>query len=132
MPQAPFDFTARKLPYGYLVRTTTVDVRPSDSGSKKRILSIARITRVLDYLFGLLYALLLVRLLLEFVSARRASGFFQSIRELTDPLYAPFNHIVVTGSIGGAPIIWSLVIAVFGYVLLQVALHGLLRLVARG
>jgi uncharacterized protein YggT (Ycf19 family) len=85
----------------------------------------------MDYLFGLLYTLLLVRLLLEFLNARRDSGFFQSIRDLTDPAYAPFKHIVGTSPIDGAPIIWSLVIAVLGYVLLQVAIHGLLRLVVR-
>ena len=114
------------------MHTTTVDVPPRYSRSTRRLLIVSRVARVLDYLFGLLYTLLIVRLLLEFLSARKASGFFQSIRNLTDPLYAPFNHIVRTGSIDGAPVIWSLVIAVLGYLLLQVAIHGLLRLVARG
>jgi len=124
--------SARNLRCYYLMRTTAIETRPGLSRSTNRVLIVARFTRILDYLFGLLYALFLVRLLLEFISARRGAGFFESIRDLTDPFYAPFKYIVGTSSIDGAPVVWPLVIAVLGYALLHAGLHGLLRLVARG
>lgn len=113
------------------MRTTVVETGPF-SRSTNRVVIVARITRIVDYLFGLLYTLFLVRLLLEFLSARRGTGFFDAIRSLTDPFYAPFKYIVASSSIEGAPLVWPLVIAILGYVLLHAGIHGLLRLVARG
>jgi uncharacterized protein YggT (Ycf19 family) len=97
-----------------------------------RVLIAARLTRIADYVFGLLYALLLSRLALEFLNARRSTSVYEAIRSLTAPFYAPFKHIVPDSSFDGAPVVWPLVIAIVGYLLLQGALHGLLRLVARG
>ena len=113
------------------MRTTTVDTQLFPR-LPHRIPIIARIARIVDYLFGLLYVLLLSRLLLEFLSARRSAGIYETICSLTDPFYAPFKYIVASSSIEGAPVIWPLVIAILGYLVLQAAIHGLLRLVARG
>ncbi len=108
--------------------------RPDDRGftTNNRILTVDRISRITDYLFGILYALLLVRLLLEFIGARRTSGFFAAVCSVTAPFYAPFKFIVASSSIEGATVVWPLVIAIFGYALLHVGVRGLLRLVARG
>ena len=96
-----------------------------------RVSAVARVGRVLDYLFGLLYTVLLVRLALEFFGARRSSGFYQFIQSISDPFYAPFKGIVASHTVDGAPIVWPLVVAVVGYMILHAALRGLLRLVAR-
>ena len=106
--------------------------RGFDFTTSRRILILNRIARVSDYFFGILYTLLVVRLLLEFIVARRTSGFFGAIGSLTGPFYAPFKSIVASSSIDGAPVVWPLVIAVLGYALLHIAFRGLLRLVARG
>ncbi len=113
------------------MRITAVEHRlfPRDSN---RTLTTARILRIVDYLFALLYTLLSARLLLEFLSARRSAGVFEFINSLTAPFYAPFKYIVASSTIEGAPVVWPLVIAIVGYILLQAAIHGLLRLVARG
>jgi uncharacterized protein YggT (Ycf19 family) len=108
-----------------------------DSGSTasprlRRTIIVARTARILDYLFGLLYALFLVRLVLEFLSARPSAGFVQLIRGMTDPFYAPFKNIVSTNSIEGAHVVWPLVVAIIGYMLLHAAIRGVLRLVMRG
>jgi uncharacterized protein YggT (Ycf19 family) len=100
--------------------------------STNRTLFVARLARVVDYLFGVLLALLLVRLLLEFLGALRTSGFFAAVSCVTDPFYAPFKHIVPSSFIEGAPVVWPLVIAMIGYALLHVGIRGLLRLIARG
>jgi uncharacterized protein YggT (Ycf19 family) len=92
---------------------------------------IARVDRILDYLFGLLYALLAVRFVLDLLNARTSAGFVQFIRHLTHPFYGPFHGIVATTWIRGMPIVWSLVVAGIAYALLHTAIRGALRLLAR-
>ncbi len=108
------------------------DSLATSSPRLRRNIVVARIARILDYLFGVLYSLLLVRLALEFLNARPSAGFVQIIRGMTDPFYAPFKGIVASNSIEGAHVVWPLVVAVLGYMLLHAAIRGVLRLVVRG
>ena len=108
--------------------TTTHDVRLAPS---RRYPALALVARVLDYLFGLLYSLLLVRLVLDLIGARRSTGFFQFIAALTRPFYGPFEGIVATETVDGIhPIVWPIVVAIVAYMLLHAAIRGLLRLAA--
>jgi uncharacterized protein YggT (Ycf19 family) len=121
---------ARKL-LRMLVTMTTSLIHPRASVTRRDV--VVRVARLLDYLFGLLYALLAIRLVLEMVGARRDAGFSQFIASATNPFYAPFKGIVATNTLDGShPIVWALVIAIVAYVLLHAAIRGLLRLVARG
>lgn len=97
-----------------------------------RVARVARIARIVDYAFSVLYVLFVVRLALEFLQARRTSGFYELIAGVTNPFYAPFKAIVATHTVDGAPIVWPLVIAIVGYMLLHALIRGILRLVARG
>jgi uncharacterized protein YggT (Ycf19 family) len=91
-----------------------------------------RVVRVVDYLFGILYALLAIRLVLDLVRARPGAGFVQFIDRLTAPFYAPFQGIVATSTLDGThPIVWPLVIAIVAYMVLQGIIHGLFRLALR-
>src|SRR4051812_21221596 len=92
---------------------------------------LAVLARIIDYLFGLLYLVLLVRLVLELINARHDTGFFDFVRRISDPFYAPFSGIVGTDTIAGARIVWPLVIAILAYMLLHAAVRALLRVVAR-
>jgi hypothetical protein len=107
---------------GFLVRAR---------GADHRNLMLERIGRVIDYLFGLLYSLLLVRLGLEFFGARSGAGFVKIIDDLTDVFYGPFKGIFPTTSVDAAHVVWPLVAAIVGYMLLHAAIRGLLRLFAR-
>jgi hypothetical protein len=98
----------------------------------RRVMVVGRILRILDYLFGLLYGALLVRLVLEFLNARPSAGFVQLIRGVTGPFYAPFQGIVASNSIEGAHVVWPLVVAILAYMLLHAAIRGVCRLVLRG
>jgi uncharacterized protein YggT (Ycf19 family) len=98
----------------------------------ERLVLIGRIARIVDYLFGILYALLAVRLVLEFFGARRDAGFFRIIAAMTDPFYAPFKGLFATHTVEGAHFVWPLVVAIFVYMLLHAGIRGLLRLIARG
>ncbi|CAN5284889.1 hypothetical protein BH09MYX1_BH09MYX1_61620 [soil metagenome] len=100
--------------------------------ASRRLVLLTRIARAVDYAFGVLYVLFVVRLALEFLRANHSAGFFKIIAAMTDPFYAPFKAIVATHSLDGAPIVWPLVIAIVGYMLLHAAIRGLLRLIARG
>jgi hypothetical protein len=100
--------------------------------SVARVAIVARVARVIDYAFGVLYALLLVRLALEFFGARKGTGFVELIGRLTDFFYAPFKGILPIGATPGAHIVWPLVVAILAYMLLHAGIRGLLRLVARG
>lgn len=98
----------------------------------RRTVLLVRIARVLDYLFGLLYALLVVRFMLELFGARSGAGFFQMIRAVTDVFYAPFRGLFATVTIDSGHFVAPLLVAVVGYMLLHAAIRGLLGLVARG
>jgi uncharacterized protein YggT (Ycf19 family) len=89
---------------------------------------VRRIARLLDYLFGLLYALLWLRFGLHLVGARHDAGFYRFVATLTDPFYAPFRGIVPTESLGGSTVVWSLIVAIAAYAALHAVLRGLLRL----
>jgi uncharacterized protein YggT (Ycf19 family) len=90
------------------------------------------LARIVDFLFGVLYALLLVRFVLEFMNAARDSGFFEFIRGLTDPFFAPFRGIVESTSLdGGHRIVWAIVIAIVAYMIAHAIIRSLLRLIAR-
>jgi uncharacterized protein YggT (Ycf19 family) len=99
------------------------------AGSRAALLG--RVGQVVDYLFGVLYVLLLVRFALEFFGARSGAGFSQIIRDLTDVFYAPFRGIFATTIIDTGHFVWPLVVAILGYMLLHAGIRGLLHLLAR-
>jgi uncharacterized protein YggT (Ycf19 family) len=100
-------------------------------GVTARRVAVARVARVFDYLFGILYALLAIRLFLEALNARQGAGFFELIARLTDPFYNPFKGIVRIDHVDGVRVVWPLVVAIAAYMILHAAIRGLLRILAR-
>ena len=113
------------------MRSDSVDTEFPSAARGPRSVLINRIGRIVDYLFGILYTLLLVRLALEFFGARSGTGFVQIIRGLTDFFYAPFRGIFATSNVDGTHLVWPLVVAVLGYMLLHAGIRGLLHLLSR-
>jgi len=92
---------------------------------------LARISQVVDYIFFVIYALLLMRLLLALLAARSSAGFVQFIVAVTDPFYAPFKGIVASPTTqGGHTLMVPLLIALLVYILLHLGINGLLRMMA--
>jgi YggT family protein len=91
---------------------------------------VDRITLGVDYAFYLLYGLLTVRFVLSLLGAAETAGFVVFVHGLTNPFYAPFSGIVATPSINGGVLDFPLIIAVLAYILLHIAVRGLLRLIA--
>ena len=97
----------------------------------ERSRGLARISQVVDYIFWVIYALLGMRFLLALMAARSTAGFVRFIVTISDPFYAPFRGIVASPSTeGGHTLMMPLIIAIIVYVLLHLAINGLLRLIA--
>ena len=90
---------------------------------------VARISQVVDYLFLLVYGLLTIRLFLALFAARADNDFVQFIRSVSDPFYSPFKGIVPSPSTPeGFTLALPIVIALVVYILLHMAINGLLRM----
>lgn len=113
------------------MRSTAVDEVVQTEREVKRARIVARISQVVDYAFFLVYGLLTIRLLLELFAARESAGFFQFIKSVTDPFYAPFRGLVPSPSTPeGFTLALPIVIAIVVYMLLHLAINGLLRIFA--
>ena len=91
----------------------------------------ARVSQIVDYIFYLLYALLGMRFLLALLAARSSAGFVQFIVAITNPFYAPFRGIVASPSTDqGHTLLLPIIIAIIAYIILHLAINGLLRMLA--
>ena len=91
----------------------------------------ARVSQIVDYIFYVIYALLGMRFLLALMAARSTAGFVQFIVTVTNPFYAPFRGIVASPTTDqGHTLLLPIVIAIIAYVLLHLAINGLLRMLA--
>lgn len=91
----------------------------------------ARVSQIVDYIFYVIYALLGMRFLLALLAARSTAGFVQFIVTVTNPFYAPFRGIVASPRTDqGHTLLLPIVVAIIAYVLLHLAINGLLRMLA--
>lgn len=92
---------------------------------------LARISQVVDYIFYVVYGLLTIRLLLALFAARSGNSFVQFIFSVTNPFYAPFKGIVPSPSTAeGFTLALPIIIALVAYMVLHLAINGLLRIFA--
>lgn len=113
------------------MRRTAVDEVVQTEREVERARFVARVSQVIDYVFFLVYGLLTIRLLLELFAARESAGFFQFIKSLTNPLYSPFRGLVPSPSTAeGFTLALPIVVAIVVYMLLHLAINGLLRIFA--
>ncbi len=91
----------------------------------------ARVSQVVDYIFYVIYGLLAMRFLLALMAARSTAGFVQFIVAVTNPFYLPFRGIVASPSTDqGHTLMMPIIIAIIAYVLLHLAINGVLRMMA--
>jgi uncharacterized protein YggT (Ycf19 family) len=110
------------------MRQKAVDEVIDTQGEVERSRFLARISQIVDYIFFLIYGLLGIRLLLALFAANNNAGFVQLIKNVTDPFYAPFKGIVPSISAdGGFTLALPIVVAIVVYLLLHLAIKGLLR-----
>ena len=90
----------------------------------------ARGSQVLDYMFFLVYGIIGVAIVLEAIGAREASGFKQFMDALAWPFVAPFRGVMNDPAVGSFRFMMSYIVALGAYVMLHLAINGLLRLFA--
>jgi uncharacterized protein YggT (Ycf19 family) len=90
----------------------------------------ARVSQIIDYVFYLIYALISLEIILELLGARETNAFKNFIDALTAPLLLPFNTLMPDVARGRFQLRISYIVALFVYVLLHMAVNGLLRLFA--
>ena len=91
---------------------------------------LARISQIVDYVFFLIYGLLVVRLLLELFAAKESAGFVKFIKSATGIFYAPFQGIMPSPSKDGFTLALPIIVAIVVYMLIHFAINGLLRIFA--
>jgi uncharacterized protein YggT (Ycf19 family) len=93
-----------------------------------RARGVTRSSQVIDYLFYLAYGLISVEIVLELFGARESSGFKSFIDALSMPLLAPFRGLFRDPSVGSMQLMFSYIAALVVYILLHLAVNGLLRI----
>src|SRR5437868_7353563 len=113
------------------MRERAVDEVVQTEHEVERGRAAARVSQVFDYLFFLIYALLALRLLLALLAARADNPFVQFVRAISEPLYWPFRGIVPSPSTPeGFTLALPIIVALVVYLLLHMAVNGLLRIFA--
>jgi uncharacterized protein YggT (Ycf19 family) len=93
--------------------------------------TVARGSQVIDYLFYLVYGIIALAIALEAIGARESAGFNRFVETLAYPLVVPFRNIMNDPVAGSSQFMLSYVVALVAYVLLHLAINGLLRIFAQ-
>ena len=112
------------------LKAKSVDQAASTEREVGRGRAAARISQVVDYVFYVIYGLIVLEIVLGLIGARSGNGFVQFIGAVTGPLLAPFDRIVGTPTAGLSQFRISFVFALVVYVFLHLAITGIFRLVA--
>ena len=99
-------------------------------GEIERARGVARISQVVDYLFYLIYAFIGLMILLDLMGANRNAGFYRFVSGVTRPLLAPFRGLIDDPSAAQMRFRLSYIVALIAYILLHLAINGLLRMLA--
>ena len=96
----------------------------------KRASTLARISQVIDYIFYVAYGLIGLQIIFDLFGARRSNGFRSFIDAISSVWLAPFRNLFPDPASGRFQIRFSYIAALFIYVLLHLAINGLLRMMA--
>ncbi len=102
----------------------------SSEAELERSRGIARASQIVDYVFYLIYGLIALQITLDLLGARRGNGFRNFIDVVCAPLLAPFNSLMPSVGAGSFQLRLSYVFALVVYLLLHMAVNGLLRVLA--
>lgn len=92
--------------------------------------TVARVSQIVDYAFYVVYGLISLEILLELLGARDSAGFKKMVDTVSAPFLAPFRGLMPEPSAGPFRLALSYVMALVVYLMLHLAVNGLLRLFA--
>lgn len=96
----------------------------------ERAKGVARVSQVVDYIFYLIYGIIGLEIILELLGAREGAGFKRFIDALAAPVLAPFEGLMPDLTRGPFRLMLSYIMALVVYLLLHLAVNGLLRMFA--
>ncbi len=106
------------------------EVRETDQ-EVSRGRTAARVSQVIDYVFYLIYGLISLQIIFDLFGARQSNGIRQFVEFISAPFLAPFKNLFSDPSAGSFRLRFSYLAALVVYILLHVAVNGLLRIVAQ-
>lgn len=115
---------------GAAFRQDAVDEVIRTEHEVKRARGAARISQVVDYCFYVIYGLIGLRIVLDLMGARSASGFKQFVETVSAPFLSPFNRLMVDPAAGRFQLRLSFIFALIVYLLIHLAINGFLRMMA--
>jgi len=114
---------------GQLKRKALTEIVSTES-ELERSRGVARVSQFIDYVFYLIYGLISLQIILDLLGARRGNGFRNFVDAVCAPFLAPFNSLMPSIGSGSFQLRLSYVFALIVYLLLHMAVNGLLRLLA--
>lgn len=96
----------------------------------QRARGVARVSQVIDYIFYVIYGIIALEIILELIGARESNGFKNFIDTIASPFLAPFRGLIADPARGAMQLKLSYIVALAVYLLLHLAINGLLRLLA--
>jgi hypothetical protein len=90
--------------------------------------------RIVALVFGLVQAVILLRIVLLLLDARTGNALVAAILELSRPLVAPFEGVLNTNalSVGGSILDVAAIVAVIGWTLIELLAFALINVFRRG
>ncbi len=113
------------------LRRNAVDEVVSEEKKLSRSRIAVRVSQCVDYLFYLIYGIIGLEIILNLAGANRSNVFRQIIDSLSTPLLSPFENLRGDPGWGRFQFRLSYIVALVVYVLLHLAINGLLRLIAQ-
>jgi uncharacterized protein YggT (Ycf19 family) len=121
---------ARAAAVGDRLKQKAIDEVAVTETEVERARGVARVSQIVDYVFYLIYGLISLEIVLDLLGARDGNAFKNLIDRLNAPLLAPFRGLMSDPSSGRFQLRLSFIFALIVYLLLHVAINGLLRLLA--
>lgn len=121
---AEAESVARQLKHKAIREISTTE------GEITRAKTVSRFSEFVDYAFYLVYGIIGLEVLLELVGARESSGIKKFVDAVSDPVLAPFSGVLPNPAAGEMRLMLSYLMAFIIYMLIHMAINGLLRLLA--
>jgi uncharacterized protein YggT (Ycf19 family) len=116
---------------GDRLKQQAVTEATSTDAEVQRARTLARVSQVVDYLFYLIYGLIGLEFIFDLLGARRTNTIREVVDTLSSPFLAPFRNLLPDPSLGRFQLRSSYLIGLVIYILLHLAINGLLRLLAQ-
>jgi hypothetical protein len=112
-----------------LKRKAIVEVAQTEN-EIDRAKAMARLSQIIDYVFYVIYGIIGLEIVLDLLGARESSSFKRLLDTLAAPFVGPFNGLIPEPSRDHYSLRLSYIIGLVVYVLINLAIKGLLRLIA--